>query len=156
MKAYVSLGSNLDDRRRHVEEGVRRLGTESGVRVRGVSRIYETAPEGPVREQPRFLNAVAEIETDLGPEALLDRLLRIEAAEGRERRVRQGPRTLDLDLLIYGDRVLRSDRLQVPHPRMCERRFVLEPLAELAPELVIPGDGRTVRQALEGVSGRVS
>lgn len=143
MIAYVGLGSNLGDRKLHLDEAVRRLG------ARRVSSYRETDPVGRT-DQPKFLNAVAEVDTTLGPEALLDRLLEIERDLGRVRGERWGPRTIDLDLLLYGDRVIRTPRLTVPHPRMTERRFVLEPIAELAPDLIVPGTGRTVAALLQG------
>lgn len=151
MKAYISLGSNLGDRAGHLKAALRMLGAAAGVEVRAASPVYETDPVG-MREQPRFLNQVAEIETSLDPERLLDVLLSIEAALGRTRAGRWSPRTLDLDLLLYEDRILRSQRLEIPHPRMCERRFVLEPLADLAPDLRVPGrGGATVRELLGAV-----
>jgi 2-amino-4-hydroxy-6-hydroxymethyldihydropteridine diphosphokinase len=155
MRAFISLGSNLGDRERQLRQAVGRLRREPGVKVRTVSRIRETEPEG-VQGQPRFLNAVAELETDLDPQRLMARLLQIEAEFGRERQAdapRWAPRTLDLDLLLYGDLVVESESVRVPHPRMCERRFVLEPLADLVPDLVIPGaEGRTVRECLRALS----
>lgn len=151
MKAYISLGSNLGDRAGQLEAALRILQRTAGIELRAASPVYETDPVG-VRGQPRFLNQVAEIETSLEPERLLDVLQSIEAVLGRTRAERWGPRTVDLDLLLYGDRVLRSERLQIPHPRMCERRFVLEPLADLAPDMPVPGrGGATVRELLEAV-----
>ncbi len=140
--AYIGLGSNLGDRRAALEAALARL---CPVRVSG---IVETEPWGRPG-QPHFLNAVAEIETDLEPQALLERLLEVEREQGRVRAERWGPRTLDLDLLIYGDRIVRSGTLDVPHPRLAERRFVLEGLAELCPDRLVPGLGRTVRELLE-------
>lgn len=140
--AYVGLGSNLGDRRAALDGAVALLAP------RRVSRVVETAPWG-LAEQPPFLNAVAEIETGLEPRALLDRLLEVERRFGRRRDLRWGPRTLDLDLLIYGDRRIREEGLDVPHPRLAERRFVLEGLAELCPERRVPGLDRTVRELLE-------
>lgn len=139
---YVGLGSNLGDRRALLEEAARRLG------ARRLSTIRETEPVGFV-DQPPFLNAVAELEGSLGPSRLLARMQEIERELGRERTVTWGPRTIDLDLLLYGKRRIKTERLVVPHPRMTERRFVLEPLAELAPGVVVPGTRRTVRRLLE-------
>ena len=134
--AYVGLGANLGDRERNIRHAVTRLGP------RRVSTLRETEPVGYV-DQPPFLNGVAEVETDLTPRALLERLLEIERELGRKRNgVRYGPRTLDLDLLLYEDVEIDEPGLTLPHPRMHERRFVLEPLAELAPDLVVPGRGR--------------
>ncbi len=140
--AYVGLGSNLGDRRATLEAALARL------RPRRVSSIVETEPWGR-GDQPAFLNAVAELETELEPDRLLGALQALERDHGRVRGERWGPRTLDLDLLLYGDRSIRSASLEVPHPRLPERRFVLEGLAELCPERPVPGLGRTVRQLLE-------
>lgn len=139
--AYVGLGSNLGDRRAILASALDALGP------RRVSRILETEPWGRA-EQPPFLNAVAELDTDLEPEPLLARLMDVEALHGRLRTERWGPRTLDLDLLLYGDRAISVPGLAVPHPRMAERRFVLDGLADLAPDLRVPGTGRTVRELL--------
>jgi 2-amino-4-hydroxy-6-hydroxymethyldihydropteridine diphosphokinase len=132
MRAYVGLGSNLGDRGRTLREAVDRLAATPGVEVVAVSSLRETDPVGPVTDQPRFLNGAVAVETSLGARALLDRLLAIEAELGRTREgPRGGPRTLDLDLLLYGDERLDEPGLEVPHPRLHERAFVLEPLAEL-------------------------
>jgi len=143
--AYIGLGSNLGDRRAMIAGALERL------RPRRVSTIVETEPWG-VADQPRFLNAIAEIETDLEPSALLDRLLDVERGLGRVRKEKWGPRTIDLDLLLYGDRTVVSYALSVPHPYLQERRFVLEGLAELCPDRTVPGLDRTVRQLLEKIS----
>jgi 2-amino-4-hydroxy-6-hydroxymethyldihydropteridine diphosphokinase len=145
-RAFVSLGSNLGDREAHLRRAIHALGATRGIRWIGVSRIYETDPVGPIPQGP-YLNAVAEIETGLEPRALLERLLQIEAEEGRIRRGARGEaRTLDLDLLSFADRCIEDDKLIVPHPRMHERSFVLEPLCELAPQWVHPRSGRTVAE----------
>jgi len=137
--AFVALGSNLGAREAHLEHALAALRATDGVREVRVSSRYETAPVGPGVQGP-YLNAVARLVTSLAPRALLERLLAIEAERGRERgSERNAPRTLDLDLLLYGDREIDEPGLEVPHPRMCERAFVLEPLCELAPELVPPG-----------------
>ena len=140
--AYIGLGSNLGDRRAMIAGALERL------HPRRVSTVVETEPWGRT-DQPRFLNAVAEIETDLEPAALLDRLLGVERDLGRVRQERWGPRTIDLDLLLYADRQVSSDSRSVPHPRLHERRFVLEGLAELCPDRTVPGLDRTVRELLE-------
>ena len=133
--AYIGLGSNLGDREETIRRAVELLGAAR------VSTLLETEPWG-YADQPRFLNAVAELETDEPPRALLARLLEIERELGRTREgPRYGPRTIDLDLLLYGDDRLDEPGLGLPHPRLHERAFVLEPLAELAPELVVPGFG---------------
>ena len=134
--AYVGLGANLGDR-----EGTIRAAVAELPGVVAVSTLRETDPVG-ITDQPRFLNGVAALETRLAPRELLDVLLAVERLLGRERGQRWGPRTIDLDLLLYGDDVIDEAGLTIPHPRLHERRFVLEPLAELAPELVIPGRGR--------------
>jgi 2-amino-4-hydroxy-6-hydroxymethyldihydropteridine diphosphokinase len=141
-RAFVGLGANLGDREQTLIRAVELLGEEEGVVVLAVSDLRETDPVG-VEEQPRFLNGAVLLETTLAPRALLDVLLRVERALGRVRHgTRWGPRVLDLDLLVYEAEVVDEPGLRVPHPRLHERRFALEPLAELAPELEIPGRGR--------------
>src|ERR687896_1077269 len=140
-RVYVGLGANLGRREANLESALALLRREPGVEVVAVSSFRETDPVGLV-DQPRFLNAAAAVETDLSPRELLDRLLAVERALGRTREgPRFGPRTIDLDLLLYGDAVVREPGLEVPHPRLHERRFALEPLAELDPALVVPGRG---------------
>jgi 2-amino-4-hydroxy-6-hydroxymethyldihydropteridine diphosphokinase len=131
-RAYIGLGANLGDRDATLRSAVARLGEAPGVEVIAVSTLRETEPIGPVRDQPRFLNGAVAVETTLSARALLDLLLRVEAAHGRTRDGPQGgPRTLDLDLLVYGDESVSEPGLTIPHPRLHERDFVLEPLAEL-------------------------
>jgi 2-amino-4-hydroxy-6-hydroxymethyldihydropteridine diphosphokinase len=139
--AYIGLGANLGDREENLRAAVGRLAELGPLRV---SSFRETDPVG-LTDQPRFVNAVAELETDLGASALLGRLLEIERELGRDRsrEERWGARTIDLDLLLHGDDVIDEPGLTVPHPRLAERRFVLEPLHELAPGLVLP-DGRGI------------
>ena len=153
--AYVGLGSNLGDRRGLIREALRRLDRIDGVHVRKRSRIIETDPVG-VTDQPRFLNAVAEVETRIEPAPLLRKMRRVERELGRRRHLRWGPRTIDLDLLLWGDRSMSTRSLTLPHPRMAERRFVLAPLAELCPGRRVPGTGRTVRGLLRDVEERSS
>jgi 2-amino-4-hydroxy-6-hydroxymethyldihydropteridine diphosphokinase len=142
--AYVGLGSNLGDRERLIRDAAELIGAER------LSAVVETDPWG-FEDQPRFMNAVAAVETSLEPLPFLTFLLDIERRLGRERvGPRWGPRTIDLDLLLYGDRVVDEPGLVVPHPHLLERRFVLSPLAELAPDLEIPGNG-TVQAALAGL-----
>ena len=135
-RAYVALGANLGDREATIEAAVAALPG-----VVAVSQLRETDPVGVV-DQPRFLNGAVRLETDLSARQLLDALLAIERELGRERRERWGPRTIDLDLLLYGGTTVDEPGLTVPHPFLHERRFVLEPLAELDPALVVPGRGR--------------
>ena len=141
-RAYVGLGANLGEREATLRRAVALLAAEDGIEVVAASDLRETDPVG-VEDQPRFLNGAAAIETTLAPGELLGVLLRVERALGRVRDgTRWGPRTIDLDLLLYGDEAVDVPGLRVPHPRLHERRFALEPLAELAPELEIPGRGR--------------
>ena len=139
-KAFVGIGSNLGDREAHLSRAIELLSAETGIEVSGVSQIRETEPVGPVDQGP-FLNGAVQVATDLTPRELLDRLLGIERQMGRVRRERYGPRTIDLDLLLYGDEVVNEPGLIVPHPRLTERRFALEPLTDLDPSLTIPGSG---------------
>jgi 2-amino-4-hydroxy-6-hydroxymethyldihydropteridine diphosphokinase len=149
-RAYVGVGGNLGDRERTLREAVDSLGAEDGIEVVAVSTLRETEPVG-VGEQPRFLNGAVALDTPLGARELLDLLLAVEQRFGRVRTPGEhGPRTIDLDLLLYGDEQIGEPGLTVPHPRLHERRFVLEPLAELAPDLVVPGRG-SVESLLTGV-----
>ena len=145
---YLGLGSNLGDRRRNLEAAVEALRAHPLVRVTAVSSFLETEPVGGPPGQGKFLNAAAEIETDLAPEALLAELKRIERALGRKAGPRWGPREVDLDILLYGEEVLETEALVIPHPRLRERRFVLEPLAEIAPDARDPVTGLAVRDLL--------
>jgi 2-amino-4-hydroxy-6-hydroxymethyldihydropteridine diphosphokinase len=138
--AYIALGSNLRDPAAQVKAGFEALAMLPDSRLAAVSSLYLTAPVGHL-DQPDFVNAVALIETALAPRALLDELLAIERHFGRVRDIPNGPRTLDLDILLYGDDVHDDEALTLPHPRMHERAFVLVPLAEIAPDGVIPGRG---------------
>jgi 2-amino-4-hydroxy-6-hydroxymethyldihydropteridine diphosphokinase len=140
VEAFVGIGSNLGDRESHLQAALELLAAEEEFAVMAVSQFRETESVGPVEQEP-FLNAAVRIGTDLEPRELLERLLGIELRLGRVRRERFGPRTIDLDLLLYGDEVLDEPGLTVPHPRVHERRFALEPLIDLAPDLVIPGHG---------------
>jgi 2-amino-4-hydroxy-6-hydroxymethyldihydropteridine diphosphokinase len=144
--AFLSLGSNVGDRLENLRAALREL-CGAGVALRRTSSIYETEPVDNT-DQGWFLNCVAEVSTTLEPLTLLHKLQQIERQLGRERVVPKGPRTLDIDILLYGDLVLASDELTLPHPRMMERRFVLEPLCEIAPALRLPDTGKTVEQAL--------
>lgn len=139
--AYIGLGSNLGTPEQQILSGFAELGALPGTRLAAHSRLYRSAPMG-YANQPDFVNAVACLVTELDPEALLDALLAIEIRHGRQREFPNSPRTLDLDVLLYDDRHIESARLTVPHPRMSSRAFVLRPLAEIAPDLQIPGLGR--------------
>jgi 2-amino-4-hydroxy-6-hydroxymethyldihydropteridine diphosphokinase len=141
-KAFVGIGSNLGEPERQIAAALELLRAEDGIEVVAVSSLRETEPVG-YRDQPNFLNGAAALETELSPRELLERLLAIERRLGRKRATgpRFGPRTIDLDLLVYGDEVVNEPGLTVPHPRLAERRFALEPLAELDPLLEIPGHG---------------
>jgi len=142
VRAYVGLGANLGDREATIRRAVALVDELTDVAVVGVSSLRDTEPWGPV-EQPCYLNGAVAVETDLPPRELLDALLDVERRLGRARddEERWGPRTIDLDLLLYGHLVLDEPGLDVPHPRLHERRFALEPLAELAPDALVPGRG---------------
>jgi len=150
-RAYIALGSNLGDREKTIRGAVAALEADPDIAVVAVSTLIDTEPVGVV-DQPRFLNGVAALDTDLSARQLLDVLLDVERRFGRLRdgAVPQGPRTLDLDLLLYGDDEIDEPGLRVPHPRMHEREFVLGPLEELAPGLEVPGKGaiQTLRARL--------
>ena len=150
-RAYVGLGANLGPREQTLRGAVDLLAATDGVDVLAVSELRETEPVGVV-DQPPFLNGAVALETTLSPRALLDLLLEVERSLGRVREERWGPRLIDLDLLVYGDEVIDEPRLRVPHPRLHERPFALEPLAELDPALEIPGRGR-VSELLSALGG---
>ena len=139
--AYVGLGANIGEPRRQLRTALQELNSLPKTRMTATSGLYRSAALGYL-DQPEFLNAVVELDTELSPDALLDNLQEIETAHGRERPFAGAPRTLDLDLLLYGDAALATPRLTVPHPRMHERAFVLKPLAEIAPLAAIPGHGK--------------
>ena len=141
-RAYVGLGSNLGDREATLRAAVAELAAAPGIEVVGVSTLVDTEPVG-IIDQPRFLNGVVALETELPPRDLLGRLLVLEARFGRDRSAApaHGPRTLDLDLLVYGEAEIDEPGLEIPHPRLHERAFVLVPLAELEPQLEVPGKG---------------
>jgi 2-amino-4-hydroxy-6-hydroxymethyldihydropteridine diphosphokinase len=157
-RGFLGLGSNIGDRRAHLEAALGQL-AESGVDVLASSSVYETEPVGLVLDQPDFYNACLQIETELEPEPLLDACKQVERAVGREAGPRHGPRVIDVDLLLLGDLRYRSERLTLPHAEVSTRRFVLVPLLELDPELALPsgerlsellarlGDGQEVRRA---------
>ena len=153
--AYLALGSNLGDRAAHLHAAIALLDATAGIDVRRVSSFIETASVGGPEDAPAFLNAVVHIETSLPPRQLLEACMAVEAAEGRVRTSRNAPRTLDVDVLLYGDATIDEPGLIVPHPRLHERAFVLVPLCELAPEHVHPTRGDTMRE-LRASLGSVS
>jgi len=148
-RAAIALGSNLGDRRANLDGAVARLGASPGIRLLARSAWHWSAPLGP--PQPDYLNGCAVLETTLTPEALLDRLLAIERQFGRVRGERWGPRTLDLDLIFFGQRQLRGARLEIPHPCLRKRAFVLEPRAEIAPGWIDPVTGLSVAQLADAL-----
>lgn len=149
---YLGLGSNLGDRAAYLKRVLEEM-RAAGIEVRRVSTLYESEPVD-FTPQPWFLNCVAEVETGLMPRQLLRRLQQIEKRLGRQRGVRRGPRTIDIDILLYGGHVMNTEELTIPHPRLSERRFVLEPLRELAAGLRHPVSRRTIAGLLAAVSDR--
>jgi 2-amino-4-hydroxy-6-hydroxymethyldihydropteridine diphosphokinase len=152
--AYVGLGSNLGRREKSIAAALNALQATRDIEVHRVSRLYETAPIGGPEGQPPYLNAVAHLKTTLSPERLLALCLKIEESLGRKREVRWGPRTIDLDLLCYDQEIMASPALTLPHPLMHERPFVMEPLAEIAPDLMHPVLEQTAREILESLASR--
>ena len=146
--AYIALGSNMGDRELNLLRAIAEIGRLPDCKVTGLSPFYETSPVG-LAEQPAFYNAVLRLQTALSPHELLERLLRIETDFfGRTRTILWGPRRVDLDLLLHGGSIISDDRLKVPHPRMSERRFVLQPLCDIAPDLVHPVLKKSIAELL--------
>ena len=153
--AYLGLGSNLGDRMKNLREALRLLSEETGLVA--ISPVYETEPEG-VSGQPEFLNMACEIQSHLSPEELLLLAKRLERKLGRPPNGHNSPRPIDIDILVYGETVTIGPGLTIPHPRLSERAFVLVPLSDIAPELRVPPDGRTVIEMLHGldkVTGKI-
>jgi len=146
--AYLGLGTNLGDRESYLAQALKELAGLPTIETGAVSSIYETAPVG-LTDQPDFLNLVVSVRTALSPRELMDALLHIENKMGRVRTVRWGPRVIDLDLLVFGDVRVEVPGLSVPHPRLRERSFVLIPLAEIAPDLILPGEKMTIKKLAE-------
>jgi 2-amino-4-hydroxy-6-hydroxymethyldihydropteridine diphosphokinase len=151
-KAFIGIGSNLGNRVEHCDNAIKLLET-GGISVLKRSVMIETKPWG-VTDQPEFINMVIEIETDLPPDALLALLKKTERAVGRTETVRWGPRVIDLDILLYGDSVLKTPQLEIPHPRISEREFVLRPLAEIAPDTIHPVMKKSIRTLLKEVGSK--
>lgn len=153
MKAFIGLGSNLGDREASVRQALEQIAQAPETTVVRASSLYDTEPVG-VEDQPNFLNAVAQVETQLTPHQLLWNLMLIERRLGRVRTQRWGPRTIDLDLLLYDDVVIEDESLQLPHPEMTKRSFVLVPLVELEPLLTHPVTGETMLALLQRLGAR--
>ena len=152
-QAFLSLGSNLGDRESHLLDALERL-EAAGIHILHRSSIHETEPLD-LPDQSWFLNLVVEVETELFPMLLLARIQAIELGMGRKREISKGPRSIDIDILLFGNFIIETRELQVPHPRMSARRFVLEPLAELAPDLPHPVSGKTVREMLSETQAQI-
>lgn len=146
--SYIALGSNMGDREKNLKEAVKHIAALPETKVIKSSNIYETEPVGEPKQRP-FYNAVVKIETSLDPERLLQKLQETEKAFGRVRKEKWGPRTLDLDILLYEQQIIATDKLTIPHPLMAERAFVLEPLAEIDPEAYHPVLEKTAAELLQ-------
>ena len=150
IKTYIGLGGNLGDRKENIQKALVELARNNRCRLTRVSSLYETRPVG-IEEQPDFLNLAAEIETELNPKELLVWLKEVERKVGREKTFKWGPRIIDIDILLYDDLHVTEDNLEIPHPEMHKRAFVLSPLAEIAPSAKHPITGLTVRQMSDAV-----
>jgi len=152
--AYLGIGSNLGDREANINKALVELVRSGKCRLTRVSSIYETEPVG-IKEQPYFLNAAVEIETELAPKDLLATLREVERKTGREKTFKWGPRVIDIDILLYSDECVAEDNLEIPHPEMHKRSFVLSPLAEIAPHVKHPRLGLSAQQMSAQVGGEV-
>jgi len=152
-QAFIGVGSNLGEREKHIQHAKDCLGSVRGVRFLACSQIRETEPVGGPAGQGKYLNGVWQIETDLGPKKLLEHLMEIERQLGRIREEKNGPRTIDLDILFYEREIIDRPGLVIPHPRVHERRFVLEPMAELDPDFIHPAFKKTIRVLLQEFHG---
>ena len=154
--AYLGLGANLGDREATIRQALKKLGALPTIEIMAVSSLYQTAPVG-MTNQPDFLNAAAAICTSLTPQELMAQILQLEHELGRERTVRWGPRTIDIDILAFGSMTINQPELTIPHPRLGERAFALLPLAEIAPGLQLPGESETVQKkaAALAVAGNI-
>jgi 2-amino-4-hydroxy-6-hydroxymethyldihydropteridine diphosphokinase len=151
---YLGLGSNIGDREAMIESALNQLDAPD-VRLKRVSSLYETEPIG-FRDQDWFLNCVAEFETGLFPKRLLQRMQKVELTMGRVRSLKNGPRNIDLDILLFGNAIMQTEELEIPHPRYRERRFTLAPLAELAPAMRDPVTGQTMAEMLAQLTGQAA
>jgi 2-amino-4-hydroxy-6-hydroxymethyldihydropteridine diphosphokinase len=149
-KAFIALGTNIEPRKEYLDQAIQLLSKVEDVQIIKKSSIYQTPPVG-YTDQADFLNMVLEISTRLSSEELLDQCQEIENELGRKRTIRFGPRTIDLDILVFNEENIKTERLTIPHPRMDSRAFVLVPLNELAPDVLISGIGKTVNQLLHGL-----
>ena len=147
---YIGLGSNLGNKSENLNKALDMLAETPHVKVLSVSKFYETVPVG-IKDQPDFLNAAAKVDTTLEPLDFLDVCQSIEKSLKRIRTVRWGPRTIDIDILLYGNLIFRTERLIIPHPEMCKREFVLRPLNEIAPEVIEPVNGMTIAMLYEQI-----
>ncbi|WP_034681585.1 2-amino-4-hydroxy-6-hydroxymethyldihydropteridine diphosphokinase [Caldalkalibacillus mannanilyticus] len=153
VEIYLSLGTNMGDRLFFLQEALRLLGESKNIQIAKASSIYETEPVG-YTDQPAFLNMVIHGQTSLSPEHLLETTQLVEQTLGRKREIRWGPRTIDIDILLYNNREIKMDHLTIPHPRMNERAFVMIPLAEIAPDLIVPGEVAKVAETVALFKGK--
>lgn len=149
-KVYIGMGTNIEPRKAHIDQAINQLRDQPEIKVTKISSIYETDPVGYL-EQEDFLNLVLELETSMTPEELLNLCQTIEQNLGRERKIKDGPRTIDLDILFFSNKTIQTDRLTIPHPRMHLRAFVLVPFQEIAPNLVLKQFDQTIKELLQAL-----